>query len=156
MGIAELDRALGDRERVLIDTSTLIAFHTPTELAHPLAVHVLERVSEPGDPLRGYYSFVTAAELLVRPIRTSDERFKFMHEFLIDYPNLRGLPFDMMVAVQTATLRATMGLPFVDAAIIATGMLAGCEAIVTNDEPWKRRGEPLFRHFRWVHLSDYL
>ena len=155
MAIVDLDRALGDSGRVLLDTSALIAFHTPAETAHPLARHVLERIGDHADPLRGYYSYLTAAELFIRPIRTSDERFRFMHAFLADFPNLTGLPLDMVVAVQAATLRATLNLPVVDAAVIATGMLAGCEAIVTNDERWKRRGAPLFPQFRWVYLDDF-
>ena len=36
-----------------------------------------------------------------------------------------------------------------------SGLLAGCEAIVTNDERWKRRLEPAFRTFRWVYLADH-
>jgi hypothetical protein len=93
--------------------------------------------------------------LFIRPLRTDDAEFRFMHEFLLGFPNLTGLPLDMVVAVQTATLRATMNLRIVDAGVIATGMLAGCEAIVTNDERWKRRGEPLFPQFRWIYLDDY-
>jgi predicted nucleic acid-binding protein len=155
MTIADLDRALGDTSRVLLDTSALIAFHTPGEAAHAPARHVLERIGDEADPLRGYYSHLSAAELFIRPIRTSDARFRFMHTFLLEFPNLTGLPLDLMVAIQTATLRATMNVSVVDAAIIASGMLAGCEAIVTNDERWKRRGEPLFPEFRWVYLDDY-
>ena len=39
--------------------------------------------------------------------------------------------------------------------MIASGLLAGCEAIVTNDRAWKARLEPLFREFRWMYLGDY-
>jgi predicted nucleic acid-binding protein len=155
MTASDLDLALGDREQVLLDSSTLIAYHDPAEAVHPLARHVLGRVSSDQDGLRGDYSMVSAAELFVRPIRTGRDEFTFMHDFLLGFPNLTGLPFDMMVAIQAATLRATMRLPFADAAVIAAGMLAGCEAIVTNDERWKRRGEPLFPQFRWIYLDDY-
>ena len=156
MGIAELDRALGDAERIVLDSTTLIAFHSPGEAVHPFAEHILNRILSQSDALRGYFSLLSASEVLVRPIRTSHERFTYMHRFLTEFPNLTGLPFDMMVAVQTATIIATMRLRAIDAAIIASGMLAGCEAIVTNDEQWKRRGEPLFPQFRWIYLSDYV
>lgn len=155
MAIADLDRALDASERVLIDSSTIIAMHSPSEVAHAPAAHIFARVADANDPLRGYYSFVSAAEVLVRPIRTSHERFTFMHMFLDGFPNLTGLPFDMMVAVQTATLQATMNLRLADAAIVASGLLSGCDAIITNDERWKRRGEPLFPRFKWLYLSDY-
>jgi predicted nucleic acid-binding protein len=142
--------------RALLDSSTLIAFHSPAERAHPVAEHLLERIARPDDPLRGYCSVVSAVELLVRPIRTNQERFTFMHTFLTQFPNLTVLPMDLVVAVQAATLRATTGLPLPDAVVIASGLLAGCEAIVTNDSRWKRRGEALFRQFRWLYLEDYL
>ncbi|MBI3973648.1 MAG: PIN domain-containing protein, partial [Chloroflexi bacterium] len=98
---------------------------------------------------------VSAVELLVRPLRTGQEKFTFMHTFLTQYPYLTVLPMDMTVAVQAATLRATLNIPLPDAVVIASGLLAGCEAIVTNDARWKRRGEALFRQFRWLYLEDY-
>jgi predicted nucleic acid-binding protein len=152
---ADLDAALGRVERVLLDSSTLIAFHNPHERAHPLADHVLRRLEADQDPLRGYYSVISAVELLIRPLRTGQHEFTYMHAFLSQYPHLTVLPVDMTVAVQAATLRATMGIALPDAVVIASGLLAGCEAIVTNDEPWKRRGEALFRQFRWLYLEDY-
>ena len=39
--------------------------------------------------------------------------------------------------------------------VIASGMLAGCEAMVTNDARWKRRGEAAFRQSLWIYLEDY-
>jgi predicted nucleic acid-binding protein len=152
----DLDAALGDAERALLDSSMLIASHLPEERAHALAAHLLARVESGADPLRAYCSVVTAAEMLVRPIRQSSERFSYMHEFLTRFPNLTLLPADLTVAVQAATLRAATGLPLPDAFTIASGLLAGCQAIVTNDERWKRRCEPLFRQFRWIYLGDYL
>ncbi len=153
---SDLDARLGDVERALLDASTLISFHTPPERAYPLAVHLLGRVGSDADPLRGYCSIVTAAEVLVRPVRAGHPEFSFMHEFLTRFPNLALLPADLTVAVQAATVRAATGLPLPDAFTIASGLLAGCEAIVTNDDRWKRRCEPLFRQFHWVYLGDYL
>jgi predicted nucleic acid-binding protein len=155
VGIAGLDAALGDAERVLLDSSALIAFHSPHERAHPVADHLLKRIGSSRDPLRGYYSVVSAIELLIRPIRTGQQRFTFMHAFLTQYPNLTDLPMDLTVAVQAANLRATTGISLPDAVVIGSGLLAGCEAIITNDERWKRRLEPLFRTFRWIYLEDH-
>jgi predicted nucleic acid-binding protein len=152
---ADLDAALGPVERALLDSSALIAFHSPAERAHPLAEHLLQRIARPDDPLRGYYSVVSAVELLVRPLRTGQERFTFMHTFLTQFPNLTVLPMDMVVAVQAATLRAATGLPLPDAVVVASGLLSGCDAIVTNDGRWKQRGQALFRQFRWLYLEDY-
>ncbi|MEA2642768.1 MAG: hypothetical protein QOF51_4162 [Chloroflexota bacterium] len=155
MAAADLDAALAGAERVLLDSSALIAFHTTLERAHPLAEHVLDRIADDADPLRGYYSCVSAVELLVRPIRSGQDRFTFMHVFLTRFPHLMELPLDMVVAVQAANLRAVAGLALPDAVVVASGLLAGCEAIVTNDGRWKRRCEPLFRQFKWIYLEDY-
>lgn len=156
MATEDLDRALGDAERALLDSSILMAFHSPQEATHHLADHLLRRIERESDPMRGYISTISTVELLIRPIRTSHERFTFMHEFLTGYPNMTVLPVDTVVAVEAATLRASMRLTLPDAVIVASGLLAGCEAIVSNDTRWKQRGAALFPRFRWIYLGDYL
>lgn len=156
MGVAELDDALGDAHRVLLDSSTLIAFHSAHERAHPLAHHLLTRIQEPSDSLRGYYSAMSAAELLVRPIKTGEREFTYMHTFLSTFPHLTLLPMDLIVAMQTATVRATTGIRTPDAVIIASALLAGCEAIVGNDQQWVRTLQSLFPAFTWIYLTQYV
>jgi len=156
VGSKELDATLGDAERVLLDTSALIAFHSPQELVHPLADHLLRRIESAGDALHGYYSAISASEILVRPLRTNRSDFTTMREFLTGYPNLTILSADLAVAAQAANVRAFSRIAVADAFVIATGLLAGCEAIVSNDERWKRRMAPVFPQFRWIYLSDYL
>lgn len=156
MASSDLDAALGDAERILFDTSILIAFHSPHELAHPLADHILRRVERDSDALRGYYSVISAGELLIRPIRTHVNQFNHMQEFLTGYPHLHTLPTDLAVAAQAANVRALTRIALMDAFIIATGLVCGCEVIVSNDEQWKRQMAPLFPRFRWLYLGDYL
>lgn len=156
MTVEALDVALSDAERILFDSSALIAFHSRLEEAHPLAKHLLHRVEEDDDPLRGYYSVLSATELLIRPIRSGVAEFTFMHTFLTTYPNLTLLPVDLTVATQAATLRATTGIRLPDAIVVASGLLAGCEAIVTNDEEWKRKLVGLFHDFKWIYLGDFV
>ena len=156
MTVLALDRALGGAGRILLDSSTLLAYHTVHEEAHALAVHLLRRVQDDGEALQAFCSVVSASELLVRPIRGGSAKVTYMHVFLTAFPNLTVLPVDLPVATQAATLRATTNVRLPDALIIASGLLAGCEAIISNDAGWKRRCEPLFRQFRWLYLSDYL
>ncbi|HZS90146.1 MAG TPA: type II toxin-antitoxin system VapC family toxin [Chloroflexota bacterium] len=156
MGSSELDRELGDVERILLDTSVLIAFHSPHERVHDLADHIMSRIENQTDRLRGYYSALSASELLVRPIRTSVEHFTHMQAFLVGFPNLTILPVDLVVAGQAATLRAITRLHLADALVIATGLVAGCQAIVTNDERWMRQVAPLFNQFQWIYLDRFL
>jgi predicted nucleic acid-binding protein len=156
MSARDLDVALGTAERVLLDSSTLIAFHSPHERAHPLAQHLLRRIEDPSDPLRGYFSVMSAMELLIRPIRTGMQEFTFMHTFLSSYPNLTALPMDLTVALQAATVRATTGIRAPDAVIIASALLTGCEAIVCNDQQWIARLRALFPQFSWVYLAAFV
>jgi predicted nucleic acid-binding protein len=134
----------------------MIAFHSAHEQVHGLARHLMGRIESDTDHLRGYYSALSASELLVRPIRTSVEHFTHMQAFLVGFPNLTILPIDLVVAGQAATLRAITRLHLADAFIIATGLVAGCEAIVTNDGRWTRQVAPLFNQFRWIFLDSCL
>jgi predicted nucleic acid-binding protein len=156
VGVVELDGALGNAARALLDSSTLIAYHSPPERAHLLAKHLLDRIADDRDRLRGYYSALSASELLVRPARTGDPAFTYMHAFLLTFPNLSLLPVDLSAAMQAATLRATTNIRLPDALIIASGLLSGCEVVISNDAGWKRLFEPRFSRFRWIYLSDYL
>ena len=156
MSVADLDAALGGSDRVLLDSSTLIAYHNPEERSHVLARHLLNRVADDHDSIRAYFSVVTATELLIRPIQTAADDFTFMHQFLTTFPHLNVLPIDLTVAVQAATIRATTGIRLPDALVIASGLLAGCEAIVTNDDQWRRRLAPLFGGFQWIYLSSFM
>ena len=155
MSIAGLDTAMAGSSRVLVDTSTLIAFHNPNEAVHTLVRHLFQRIQSDDDLLHGYYSVVSAAELLIRPLRTSQASFTFVHTFLTTFPHLQVLPMDLTVAIQSATIRSATYLRLPDATIVASGLLAGCECVVTNDRLWKQRLEPLFPDFRWVYLGDF-
>lgn len=151
--MASLEDELRGVETVLVDTSTMLAFHSRHEVVHPLAKSLFGRIEDSTDPLQGYYSVVSATGLLVRPLQSAPADVGYMHAFLRTFPNLHLLPVDLEVASSAATLRAIKNLKTPDALIVASGLLAGCQAIVTNDETWKVRLSPLFREFRWIYLG---
>ncbi len=155
MAVADLDRALAGAGRVLLDSSTLIAFHSPNEDVHHLAHHLLVRIEDNADHLTGYLSAVSAMELLVRPIKAGNPALTFMHTFLNSFPNLTILPVDLEVAIQAATLRAITAIKAPDALIVASGLLANCDAIVFNDEAWGKSIQPHFRRFKWLYLKTF-
>lgn len=156
MASADLDLALADATRVLLDSSTLIAFHSPQEYVHQLARHLLGRIENVADPLTGYCSAVSAMELLVRPIKAGHPALAYMHTFLSSFPNLTILPVDLQVATQAATLRAMVGLKSPDALIVGAAMLANCEAVVFNDEEWGKRLSPRLPRYKWIYLRKYM
>ena len=41
------------------------------------------------------------------------------------------------------------------AVIVASGLLAGCEAIVCSDQQWVGRLGTLFPQFRWIYLGRH-
>ncbi|MGH2410127.1 MAG: type II toxin-antitoxin system VapC family toxin [Chloroflexota bacterium] len=153
---ADLDVALAGAERALIDSSTFIAYLNPHEGAHPLARHVLDRIQSAQDPLRGWYSVMSALELLVRPLRVGGQEFTFVHEFLAAFPNLTILQMDLTVALQAANIRALTNIRTPDAVIIASGILAGCDAMICNDQQWGVSMSRLFPRFRWIYLGRYI
>ena len=153
MDVSNLERALDGVQRVFLDTSTCIAYYSTSEAVHPLARHLFRRIAAAQDSLAGYLSVITAAELLVRPIRAGAADLKYTHAFLRAFPNLTLLPADVDVALQAATIRATTRLPLPDAFLVASATLSGCEAVITNDEAWYKRLRTLFPAFRWIYLS---
>jgi predicted nucleic acid-binding protein len=151
--IASLDSALGDIERAFLDTSICIAYHSANEAVHPLAQHLIRRIERADDPLVGFLSVITAAELLVRPMRGVADDVRLMHQFLRQIPHLHILDVDFEIAQQAANIRALTRLALPDALLIGTALLSGCEVIITNDERWARRLRPLFGQFTWVYLG---
>jgi predicted nucleic acid-binding protein len=152
---AELDSALAGCTRALLDSSALIAYHSPAEDVHHLARHLLERIEDEQDPLCAYYSAITAMELLMRPIRAGSHALTFKHAFLSAYPYLTLLPVDLQVATQAATVRALSNLKTPDCLIIACGLLANCDALVFNDEAWGSRLRHDFKQIPWICLREY-
>ncbi|MBI4320382.1 MAG: PIN domain-containing protein, partial [Chloroflexi bacterium] len=140
----------------MLDSSALLAYLNRTETAHPLAKHLMRRIEDNGDPLHGHFSVVSASELLVRPYRVSTADFTFMHKFLTSFPNLTALPIDLAVASSAAIVRAITNLRLPDAIIVASGLMSNCEVIISNDEAWKRKLQPLFQEFNWLYLGDYI
>lgn len=154
MDIARLDTAIGDAQRIFIDSSICIAYLSTYELAHPQAEHLFKRIQSDSDPLVGYISVVSVAGLLVRPIRSGSSDLSTVHSFLRTFPNLYVIDADFEIAQQAATVRALSRLAMPDALLIGTALMSGCEAMVTNDARWSRRLVPLFGQFSWIYLGD--
>ena len=99
-------------------------------------------------------------EALVGPLRATDVGLaERILEFFELFPNVELRAADALVARQAASLRARLGLAGADALILATGLVAGCGRIVTNDREWSTKLSQL----RWsgatasvVLLDDHL
>lgn len=155
MRLGDLDRDLNGVTRVLLDSSTLLAFHTTHERVHEGAVHLLRRVQDAADPLQGYFSVVSVMELLVRPFRAGPRAVGIMETFLTNFPNLHMIDVNYAVGQSAAALRARVKLSPPDALVAASGLCMECEAVVTNDDRWVSRLGQAYPHVRWLYLDAY-
>ena len=80
---------------------------------------------------QGVVSVVTEIELLIRPLRDGTSQDVQRVRVLLDA--LDVVELDREIAGVTASVRARIGLKVPDAAIVATALVTGCEAIIGND-----------------------
>src|SRR5215216_476809 len=139
MTIETLERDLGDGERLLLDTTSLIAYLDRGEAVSPLALHIVNELVQTGrNP--AIVSMVSVSETLIRPLRVGvTEAYDHLLDFLTQFPNLRPMSIDLAVAQEAASLRAMFRLSMADALIVATGIVAQVHHLVTNDADWSRK-----------------
>jgi len=84
-------------------------------------------------------STITLPEALVHPLRTGDaSRATAFRTLLLATQGITTVPLTVVIAERTARLRADYNLRTPDAVQIATALLSGCDAFLTNDEKLKR------------------
>ena len=133
--LTELERAIPQGATVLLDTSTLAAYFG-TEATSPVAVGLIDRLIRSGRN-RGVVSAVSAAELLIRPLRAGrSDVSSTIIAFLGRFPNLDVVPVDLTVAMAAAELRAREGMKIADALIAASGLDRSATVAVSDDSGW--------------------
>jgi len=166
-GPGRLELGLGRGDLVLVDTAPLVYLveGSPPRAgargaAHPggsppdVAAGGRTGAAAPDRRARAAAAFFAAAEdgglrlaasalawteLLARPLREGDEaladRFR---SFLADSKRLYLAPVDAAIADAAAALRGRRRLELADAVQIATALVLGAAAVLTNDEAWRR------------------
>jgi predicted nucleic acid-binding protein len=155
MGVEQLTAAIAPGAVLLLDSSILIAYFDGGESVSPLATAIVDDFVRNGRN-EALVSAVTAMEILVRPLRLTTGFDRPIVDFLRNFPHVRIAPIDLEVALQAAVIRATHGLTSPDALIVATGMEAGSDYFVTNDEVWARRLGPVAPRVHVCYVSHYL
>ena len=155
MSTATLDRALDGVGVATVDSSVWLAFLTTHDETHHLARHLFGRVASEGDRLRAELSVVTVTESMVRPARSGPYEVGRMRAYLSGFPNLSLVPIDMEIATAAAIVRAQSNLRTPDALIIASALVRGTHAVVTNDDAWASRLAAIYPAIRWVRLYDH-
>lgn len=134
-GIRRFVEALSTCHRVSLDTNAVIYYLSSTGPYGVLMGHLF-RLVEQGS-LDVVLSSIVQMELLIAPIKRGDsDAFAEVIDFTEKTPNLRTIDSSRSIVLQAAFARAD-GLEVPDSLIVATGIVAQCDAIVTNDGRWR-------------------
>jgi len=150
-----LQRRIPKHARLLLDTTTLIAYLNGTEDVSDVAAHVIDRFVG-SERNAAAVSMITVMEVLVRPIQQNIPGFTHARDFLMRFPNLTAAPIDFAIATEAATLRAREKFRPPDALIIATGLVYQTGFLLTNDRSWQKKLHPINDRIEVVNLSDYV
>lgn len=127
---------LQGHRRILVDTCVWI-YHLEQHPRFAAAAAEVLTAIEAGT-VRGIGSELTLLELTVRPLQLRRQDVADAYELLLDqFPNLELLPVSRDVLLEAAKLRAQYRLRTPDAIVLATGLLSGVTAAVTNDAAWQ-------------------
>ena len=132
-----IETRLAGISRVFLDTAVVIYYVQSHPRYLELLAPLFRRLDE--GSITAVISPVTLAECLVFPIRQSDDAGKRHFEAVLSEG--RGVlfsPLDREAAVRAAELRAQLNMKLPDAIQVAIAELAACEAVVTNDDLFKR------------------
>lgn len=155
MSEKSLLKAIGEGDRLLIDTTVLAAYFDANDSTHPVAAYILKELVATGrNP--GTVSMVTVMEILVRPMRSVPPNHHTVLGFLRTYPNLVCMPVDLQVAQDAAHLRADKRLAPPDALIVGTGLAAQVRHLVTNDDDWSKKLTAMSSRIAVVRTSSHL
>ncbi|HVP77327.1 MAG TPA: type II toxin-antitoxin system VapC family toxin, partial [Thermodesulfobacteriota bacterium] len=104
---------------------------------HPAYLPILKsffHVLEKGE-MSAVTSALTITECLVQPYRKKDFVLSAQYLFLFrNFPNLSIIPLTDDIAERAAFLRAQHNLRTPDAIQLATALVSGCHAFLTNDD----------------------
>jgi predicted nucleic acid-binding protein len=129
-------RALSGCRRVNLDTNAVIYYFGGKEPYGRLMKALFGLVDR--GSLEAVMSAIVQMELLVKPIREKNlDAVGEVIQFTESTPNVRVVDVSRLVVMEAAVVRAD-GLEVADSLVLATGMMDGCDATVTNDKRWQR------------------
>ena len=131
------DDALNGVTRLGLDTAPIVYFVEGNPDFHARCVPFFAAIDS--GSIQAFTSTITLPETLVHPLRNGDvSRATAFRNLLLATQGITTVPLSVVVAERTARLRADYNLRTPDAAQIATALLTGCDAFLTNDERLKR------------------
>jgi len=80
--------------------------------------------------VEGFISVITVAEVLVKPMKTSNNLLvNQIMNFLDTFPNLHVVDIEKSIAIEAAKIRGKTGLKMPDALIISSAKALGCAIV---------------------------
>jgi predicted nucleic acid-binding protein len=135
-----LNEALQGVKSIFLDTAPVVYYVEN----HPLFADGVEGVIKKLDSgeLQGIISPVTLAECLVYPLKSKDKKLQqdFV-DFMLRRQSIKMIEIDTGIGLLSARLRAKYNLKLLDALQVATAIRSGCEALLTNDDQFRRVSE---------------
>ena len=144
----KIDDALRGVTRLFLDSAPVIYLVEQNPQRLGLLTSLFGRIAS--GSVTGVTSPVTLAECLVAPYRFGFAQLQQDFFDLIVYGrNTEFLPIDHQSGRQAAELRARYNLTLPDALQVSVALVAGCEALLTNDIDMQRVTE-----LRIVHVDE--
>ncbi|MCX6654731.1 MAG: type II toxin-antitoxin system VapC family toxin [Candidatus Bathyarchaeota archaeon] len=141
MAEGKVRNALSPHKLVGVDTMAFI-YHLEGDERYEPFTRTLFKSIEEGE-CHAVTSIITLLEILVKPKMLGDSAMRDdYHYSLTSFPNLKLRPVDEEVAEAAATIRAMSGLRTPDALQVATCVVEGASAFITNDVWLKKINEP--------------
>ena len=145
-------RYLAPRQPVCLDSCVLIYHLEGLEPYAELTTALLIAAGKGDIPC--CISTVVVAELLVRPFQAAEEgRVPLLESFLLDTPGMELVPVGYDIARMAARLRARQRLRTPDALLLATGIIMGAGAFLSNDAALKQQ---VAEEIEVVLLDDFI
>jgi predicted nucleic acid-binding protein len=86
-----------------------------------------------------YASVLTLTEVLMKPIQAKNSNLqKEYRDLLLNTQNVSTIAVDSIIAIKAAELWAAYNLKTPDALHVASAIVSGCDAFLTNDSGIKR------------------
>jgi len=134
---AEWCKLLSKHKVVGIDTMAFIYYFENNLRYLPFVKTLFEFVEE--GKIKGKTSVITYLEILVRPKKEKRDDLIEQYEILLNnYPNLEIIPVNKEIADISSSLRARYDLRIPDAIQLATSIVSGASALITNALNMKR------------------
>lgn len=130
---------LKNAKAVALDTAPFIYFIEENPTYINIVEPLFQEISRGN--LRAFTSHITLIEVLIKPMEEhNDDLIKRYSEILNESDNLFLSDVDKEIAMEAARLRATHKLKIPDAIQLATGLMNGADAFITNDDSFKKVG----------------